>query len=525
MMHHLISFLLTVCAGAVCPLVPKPQHSSGSGEVFVLTNRTAVHYSVEFRGQAELLQSEIHRYCGIDLILSDAASAGKCENAAIRLIPGPKSYSEEQYSVDMDQDGICLRAVSGSGAVNAVMTVVQLARLSEKNGDSLVMDCWKIEDRPRYSWRGFMLDEARHFFGKEKVMQILDWMALYKMNRFHWHLVDTQGWRIEICRYPRLATVGGIGNHGDPDAPAKYYTQAEIREIVAYAAARNIQIIPEIDMPGHASAAVRAYPEFDGGGSGKVPSYTFNPGKEGTYKFLSDIIGEIDALFPSQIIHIGGDEVSYANSDWNTDADVRGLMERESLDSLRQVEDYFARRMADSVYVRKNCVAAWDEVAAAGLDKDRTIVYFWRQNRTDMLQKALDMDYRIVCSPRLPMYFDYAQDTLQVHGVDWRRFSANTYRKVYEYECTSYDVEYPRNPRILGVQANLWTERVCTEDRLDYMMFPRIAALSETAWTEKENKDIEDFDSRLEKQLDLYRKDKIYFCNPFDRSETGEPMR
>ena len=200
-------------------------------------------------------------------------------------------------------------------------------------------------------------------------------------------------------------------------------------------------------------------------------------------------------------------------------------MQRENLDSLKQVEQYFSRRMADSVYARCNKVAAWDEVVDAGLDKDRTIVYFWRPNRTDMLQKALDAGYPIVFSPRLPMYFDYAQDTLQVHGVDWRRFTANTYVKVYEYECDACDVKYPKHPDILGVQANMWTERVCTDDRLDYMIFPRLAALAETAWTDRDKKNLEDFNRRLELQLELYREDKIYFCNPFNREETGEPMR
>ncbi len=526
MLQQFITVFLAAWVGSACPLVPRPQHSSTDGGTVTLADKAIVKYDPMFRSQAELLQYEIHRYAGIDLILADDDAAAKGRRVSVSLVQGRKSWGEEQYGIDMDSGGICLKASAEAGAVHAVMALVQLARLSPKgSAGEIVMDCWKIEDKPRYEWRGFMLDEARHFFGKEKVRQILDWMALYRMNRFHWHLADVQGWRVEIKKYPRLATVGGIGNYNDPEAPAKYYTQEEIREIVAYAEARNIRIIPEIDMPGHASAAVRAYPEFDGGGSEKVPHYTFNPGREETYGFLSDILGEIDALFPSQTIHIGGDEVSYANSDWNTDGNVQALMRREGLDSLKQVENYFTKRMADSVYARCNDVAAWDEVADAGLDKDRTIVYFWRQNRTDMLQKALDGGYRIVCSPRLPMYFDYAQDTLQVHGVDWRKFSANTYVKVYEYECTEYDVKYPEHPRILGIQANLWTERVRTPERLDYMLFPRIAALAETEWTERENKDIADFNGRLEKQLELYRRDNIYFCNPFDRDETGEPMR
>lgn len=523
-MCSLFTIFLSAILGTVCPLVPRPQHSSAVEETFVLKDGAVISYDAAFRPQAQLLQAELHRYAGVEAVLAESG-VHKDLKPQISICPGPKSFEKEEYSIKMGRGGVQLKASDASGAVNAVMAFVQLARLSDRNHGKVEMDCWNIEDRPRYQWRGFMLDEARHFFGKEKVKQLLDWMALYRMNRFHWHLADTQAWRIEILKWPRLANVGGIGNHTEPDAPAKYYTQAEIREIVAYAAERNIEIIPEIDMPGHATAAVRAYPEYDGGGSEKVHSYTFNPGKEGTYAFLSSVLAEVDVLFPSQIIHLGGDEVSYANSDWKTDKDVQQLMQRENLDSLKQVEQYFSRRMADSVYARCNKVAAWDEVVDAGLDKDRTIVYFWRPNRTDMLQKALDAGYPIVFSPRLPMYFDYAQDTLQVHGVDWRRFTANTYVKVYEYECDACDVKYPKHPDILGVQANMWTERVCTDDRLDYMIFPRLAALAETAWTDRDKKNLEDFNRRLELQLELYREDKIYFCNPFNREETGEPMR
>lgn len=522
-MGNILTILLTAAIGIGCPLVPKPQSSVQVEESYILTDDVQITYDSVAEAQAELLQGELLRCLDLTSVLVPANAAKSFYGILLRK--GPKNWEEEQYSLEMSSDRVMITASAKGGFVCGVMAFMQLARLSQKKTGNVVMDCWKIEDKPRYEWRGFMLDEARHFFGKHKVKQLLDWMALYRMNRFHWHLCDTQAWRLVIKQYPKLTNVGGVGEHGNPDAPAKYYTQDEIREIVSYANERNIEIIPEIDMPGHATAAVRAYPEYDGGGSEKVQSYTFNPGKEETYQFLNNILAEVDVLFPSQIVHIGGDEVSYANSDWNTNPDVQSLMKRESLSSLKDVENYFCRRMADSLYKRNNFVAAWDEVAGAELDNDRTIVYFWRPNRTDMLQKALDMGYKIVCSPRLPMYFDYAQDTLQVHGVPWKKFGVNSYSKVYEYETDVYEVNYPEKSNIIGVQANMWTERVCTEDRLDYMIFPRIAALAETAWTNRENKDLDNFNKRLELQLDLYRKDFIYFCNPFDSSETGEPMR
>ena len=522
-MSNLLTILLTVALGIGCPLVPRPQSFNAVEEQYVLADNVVISYDEVCLPQAQLLQGELLHHLGVTSILAPAQD--KKAVSGIVLREGPKNWGPEQYSLEMNSKGVVITANAKGGFVYGVMSLVQLARLAQDKEGKIAIDCWNISDKPRYAWRGFMLDEARHFFGKKKVKQLLDWMAMYRMNRFHWHLCDEPGWRIEIKKYPRLALVGGVGEHGDPNVPAQFYTQDEIREIVAYAAERNIEIIPEIDMPGHATAAVKAYPEFDGGGSAKRPSYTFNPGKEGTYQFLSDILAEIDALFPSQIVHIGGDEVSHANESWKTDEHVQSLMKREGLDSLKAVENYFCKRMADSLYRRGNKVAAWDEVAGADLDKENTIIYFWRQNRTHMLQKAFDNEYSVVFTPRLPMYFDYANDTLQVHGVPWKKFTANNYWKVYNYECTEYDVKYPKSPKILGIQANMWTERVHTADRLDYMIFPRIAALAETEWTEKENKDLKNFDERLKKQFELYRKEHIYFCNPFDRDETGEPMR
>lgn len=522
-MNILTLFLAGLLAVNSCPLVPKPQVSEPVDEKFTLTSSVCITYDEGCAGHADFLQGELLRYLDVTSIVMP--SDGKKTSKGIVLRNASGKSHPEQYELDMSSERVVIKAGDRGGFINGMMSFIQLARLSQKKKGSAVMDCWKIEDRPRYEWRGFMLDEARHFFGKKKVMQLLDWMSLYRMNRFHWHLSDSQGWRIVIKKYPRLAYVGGMGEHGNSNLPARYYTQEEIREIVAYAAARNITVVPEIDMPGHASAAVKSYPEYGGGGTKTNPTFTFNPGKEATYKFLNDILAEIDALFPSQIIHIGGDEVSGAHGSWERNTDIQALMKREGLGSLKEVETYFCKRMADSLYRRNNSVAVWDEMAGAELDKERTIIYFWRPNQLKQLQKALDNEYSIVFTPRFPMYFDYANDSTQVHGVPWKRHAPNNYWKVYNFEYTDFDVEYPENSKILGVQANMWTERVCTEDRLDYMIFPRIAALAETAWTQKENKDLEDFNERLLKQFELYRKDLIYFCNPFDKSETGEPMR
>ena len=212
--------------------------------------------------------------------------------------------------------------ITGADPAGVFYGIVSLMQLIDVHGSKINRAV--IHDKPRYLWRGFMLDEARHFWGKEKVLQILDWMAYFKLNKFHWHLTDSQGWRIDIEAYPRLGMVGGQGTYSDPnEETAFYYTQDEIREIVDYATARHIEIIPEIDMPGHADASNRAYPQYSGGKESiNYPDFTFNPGKEETYRYLTNIMREVSALFPSSYIHIGGDEVSFGMDAWNRDSAV-----------------------------------------------------------------------------------------------------------------------------------------------------------------------------------------------------------
>lgn len=519
---------------ALCPIVPLPQNSSKISDKFELSTKTMISFDKELSEIAHYLQTELLKHLDVTVGL---LLPGDIENnnpkIELSMSPNKKKDSKEgSYEIKMNSQKILIVSDSKKGVFNGVISFIQLARLSEQQGEKMSVDCWNIKDAPLYEWRGYMLDEARHFFGIKKVKQILDWMAHYKLNKFHWHLTDSPGWRIEIKKYPLLGSVGGVGSWSDkyvdywnPNTPTKYYTQEEIKEIVSYASERFIDVIPEIDMPGHASAATRAYPEFSGGGTlPRFPGFTFNPGRDTVYTFLTDILREVDVLFPSQIIHLGGDEVHYGDEGWKTDKYVKELMKKENLENIKEIEKYFFKRIADSLFNFNNKLAAWDEVADSDLPPANTIVYFWRQNRLEQLQKSLDKGYSIVFSPRLPMYLDYAQDTLQVHGVPWNKFGVNSYDKIYNFSKNDFDVKYPKNSKILGIQANLWTERVVTENRLDYMTFPRIAALSETAWTEEKNKNLTNFNERLKKQLILYKKDGVYYHNPFEPRLTGEPI-
>lgn len=559
MMHKLFKIGLAalvatvVCSASAqqqqqeCPLIPKPVEAMAMDASFTLDNRTAILYDEEFAPQAQLLQGELLAQCGISPVLNPEGPQKGLSGTRI-VLQRAKKLGEEAYTLHIDDNIIILQASERKGMINATMSLLQLARLAyhtskgyisrdtwnpfyyndtlnaKPQEEKITLQGWHISDSPRFSWRGFMLDEARHFFGKKKVKQLIDYMALYKLNRLHWHLSDEQGWRVEIKAYPKLALIGGIGHNTDPFAPAQYYTQDEVREIVAYAYERGIEILPEFDMPGHATAMVKAYPEFSGGAKGsRKPNYTLNPGKEELYYFINRILKEVDALFPFQTIHIGGDELKDGNSVWNDNADIQALMKRENLTSFLDVEHYFAHRVADSLFQMNNRIAAWDELAGLDLPNEKTIIYAWRPDKLEMLRKAVEKDYNIVFSPRKPMYFDYAQDSLQVHGVGWKKFGVNSYRKVYDWDYSTFDVDFSKGGKILGIQANMWTERVDTPDRLDYLVYPRIIALAENAWTAREQKDIENFDLRLKEQFRLLRADDIYFNNPFDPTEHGEP--
>ncbi|WP_291869309.1 beta-N-acetylhexosaminidase [Maribacter sp.] len=424
----------------------------------------------------------------------------------------------EAYKLEIDRNKIKLTAENPKGVFYGLMTIWQGVKLSNSNA----IPCGLIKDKPRYVYRGFMLDESRHFFGKEKVKQIINLMSELKLNTFHWHLTDAPGWRIEIKAFPKLTTIGGQGNHTDPNAPAKYYTQEEIKEIVAYAAERFVTIIPEIDMPGHATAANKAYPEYSGGGSEKHPEFTFNPGKESTYAYLTTILRETASLFPSEYIHIGGDEVHFGNAKWVKDAHINSLIKREGLTSMKDVENYFIRRMADSIVTLNKKVAGWDEITKSGVDKENLLIYWWRHNKPGSLDEALNNKYSIVLCPRIPLYLDFIQHKSHKNGRIWDgKFS--TLDGVYHYPDSLHTFTTEDNYSIKGIQGCLWTEKVKTNQQIDFMTYPRIFALSESAWTENNNKNYIRFKSFLPSLYDYLDEQKIYYFNGVNDTLRLEP--
>lgn len=486
-----------------CPVVPAPVSAYTDGKTVDISNQwyvvcpdslkeAAAYFAMTLRNAVDLNIKQCKRKSAKDIILA-------CDNTCKK---------QEGYILRMAAKSVVINARTREGILNGINSLLQIILFSGTRKENAVrVSCWNITDAPEHSWRGLMLDESRHFFGKNIVKQLLDMMALYKLNRFHWHLTDETGWRIEIKRYPLLTSIGATGDAGNRNKKPQYYTQNDIRDIVQYASQRGIVVIPEIDMPGHASAANRSYPQFSGGGSPKHPDFTFNPGLSGTYTFLTNILKEVSGLFPSRVIHIGGDEVSFGNEKWSSDTAIIGLKAKYHLKTNTDVEHYFIRRMADSVYRLGCVVAGWDEIADAGLDPDKTIIMWWRHDHPEQFRKAVAKGYRVVACPRLPFYFDFVQSGRDKVGRRWNK-AFNPLENVYGFDIDSL-LANKKETQWIGVEAALWTEQIASPQRLYYMLFPRICAMAENAWSSAGNRSFGSFEKRLYRQLSYWKQNGI----------------
>lgn len=500
-------------------IIPKPNQIVQKEGSFILNGKTAIVAEQNLKKLSWYLTNELLKHNKLSL-----NTLRQSQEHGIYLSLDPKyKIGGESYTLEVKADKITIKSATEHGLFNGIVSFLQLARTAKPTKKSFSIPALMITDQPAYGWRGFMLDESRFFFGVEKVKSILDWMAFYKLNRFHWHLTDEPAWRIAINKYPRLGLVGGIGNYLNPNAPAQYYSQDQINEIVRYAADRFITVIPEIDMPGHATAANMAYPEYSGGGSKAHPEFTFNPGKEATYQYLTDILKETNVMFPAEMIHLGGDEVSYGNEKWKTDPAITALKQSAGLADDKAVEKYFMKRMADSVFRMNAKVLVWDEMADAGLPEDKTVIFWWRHDQPKQLKIALNNKYQVVLCPRLPLYFDFVQDSAHQYGRKWGKLY-NPIQQVYDFDAQQFLESPSQNAQLLGIQANLWTETVPTTQRLDYLLFPRISALAEAAWTSTANKNGEDYLNRMKNHLSLYKQANLYYFDPFNPLIHPEPV-
>ena len=469
--------------GAGLGLIPWPVKIEAQPGQCVLNGQTVVAADPAFTNEAVWLTETLH--------LPRAAAAS--ENRVWLTAQGAAGFAAEAYQLEAGREGVIIRAAAPAGAFYGCQTLRQLLRPDARGIPRVT-----ITDSPRYAWRGLMLDVSRHFFDRPTVLRVLDWMADYKLNRLHLHLTDDPGWRLEIPSYPELTRLGARGNYSDSNAPACFFTRDDLRDIVAYAARRHIAVVPEIDMPGHAGAATRAYPQLDGG------RQTFNPARAETFEFLQRTLRDVMEVFPSPWIHFGGDEVD--RSQWQVSAGLTA----EGITRPDQLEGYFVRRMAGFISQQGRTPMGWDEVVAAK-PATNTVVFWWRHNKPEVLEEALAAGYSVVLAPRAPCYFDYPQDKTQP-STGWKLW--NTPEAVYGGPSLPAGLSRAQRGQILGVEACVWTERIATVPRLEYMLLPRLVALAEMAWTPDEARDFAQFSLRLKPQLDGFRQAGIHFFAP-----------
>jgi hexosaminidase len=428
------------------------------------------------------------------------------------------SLSKEGYELEVTPTGARLRAATNAGLFYAVQTFKQLLPSAIFSPNKVENVTWHIQgiriaDEPRFAWRGLHLDVCRHFMPVAFIKKLLNVMALHKLNTFHWHLTDDQGWRIEIKRYPKLTEVGAwrtetmIG-HGLSTLPHQFdntphggfYSQDEVREVVAYAHERHITIVPEIEMPGHAQAAVTAYPELGNTGEklevGKiwgVIEHVFNPSEE-TIQFLQNVLLEVIELFPGKYIHVGGDECP--KKEWRESAAAQQRIKDLGLKDEDDLQSYVISRMDSFLHEHGRQLIGWDEILEGGLAPHATVMS-WRGQEGGIV--AAKAGHDVVMAPTSHVYLDYYQsDQTEQEPLAIGGFTS--LEKVYSFEPIPSELNTSEAEHILGAQAQLWTEYVKTPEHAEYMLFPRLCALAEVVWTEKKNH--QDFLGRLEGMLE-----------------------
>ncbi len=477
-------------------LIPLPYKSEEKYGEFVINNSTTVYADAELARAKDLFISLIEKVCGYKIhnVLS--------KNAVVRFLYD-RVQPKEGYRIECSTDSLTIYASGYAGAFYAVMSLRQLFCMDVPEApEILTMHAISVTDRPRLGWRGIMLDESRHFFGVETVKKLLDRMSMYKLNVFHWHLTDNEGWRIEIKKYPLLTEVGGKRRGtqtlawGKPNVVSwieyqGYYTQEQIKDIVAYAKERNIMIVPEIDMPAHFAAAVAAYPELSCGNRAIEPSVRHSDhtdiiacaGKESTYRFIYDVIDEICELFPAPYFHIGGDEA--AKKEWKKCPVCQKSIKDNKLKDEEGLQGYFHNKIALYLKRKGRTMIGWNEILMADNLERSVIAQYWVPARDRNVEKQAEDGRKLIISKHQAFYFDMPYAMVKL---------SDTYR---------FDIAdlYLKEESVLGLEGALWTEWVPTPERLDFQLFPRMEALSEVAWTPEEKRDYQDFCKRLSKRM------------------------
>jgi hexosaminidase len=537
--------MLPTCAGQThsIALVPQPlRMERGAGE-FALNKDTAILVAKDSADAANVgkqLAERIGRGAGLKLAVKPSDKKTAVANAVLLAIDESNdALGAEGYRLDAAADGVVITAAAGPGLFYGMQTLLQLlppqvfSPVKVKEDATWAVPAVHIEDRPRFPWRGLLLDVARHFFNKAEMKNFIDLMAQHKLNTLHWHLTDNQGWRIQITQYPQLTKIGawrkkmdvgyGLnskeGTAWGPDGRyGGFYTKDDIREIVAYAKTRYVTIVPEIEMPGHAIAALAAYPEYSCSGGPyhtdmyKIPTGVFCAGNDATFVFLERVLAEVIALFPGKYVHIGGDEVK--KNAWKQCKKCQARIRQEGLKDERELQSYFIRRIEKFVNAQNRTMIGWDEILEGGLAPNAAVMS-WRGVEGGVA--AANAGHDVVMTPIAHCYFCFVQaETGEPPGYTQRHGEKITVSldKVYSFEPVAPAIDADKAKHVLGAEGTLWSEYFPNYAHAQYMAYPRACALAEVTWTDPSRKNWDDFRSRLDVHLQRLKAQKVNYRQP-----------
>ena len=521
-----MALLMSSCSkedAVLPPVIPKPNYMEKTRGVFNLKENQVIYYQADsLKASAELLAGILNE-SGNSFIVKNTNEPNK-RGIIIKMSDNEKDR-DDSFEIQISKKTIAIKARNIEGVVYAISTMKQLAFFSRYSDNYI--PCMAIKDYPRFHYRGMHLDVSRHFMPADFIKKYIDYLFLFKFNYFHWHLVDDQGWRIEIKKYPLLTETGSkrketLKGHFS-DKPLKYdnttyqgfYSQDEIKEIVDYAQTRNITIIPEIELPGHSQAAIASYP-FLGCTRDNVmvktewgiSKYLYNL-EDTTFSFLYGVFDEICDLFPGKYIHIGGDEA--IKDQWRASARIQQQMQELGINDEEGLQKYFIEKISDYLVKKNRHIIGWDEITEGGIPDSAVVMYWrWWNEKHDIPLIAARQGHHIIMTPTFPLYFDYYQskdknEPLAIGG--YTPLSA-----VYQYEPVPESFDSTLTPYVLGAQANVWTEYMKTPQQVEYMIFPRMMALSEVLWTENQKREPGEFLVRLSSFEPFLIKNNINYC-------------
>ncbi|WP_343703775.1 family 20 glycosylhydrolase [Chitinophaga sp.] len=491
-------------------VIPAPLHIQAGKGSFPLNRQTRILVeagSKDLQNVAKELAAGIHRQSGLQLPVGALGKMVPVNAIVLRL--QADTLGNEGYRLTVRPGLATASASQPAGVFYAAQTILQL--LPAGPSKSPVLPAVTIADKPRFGWRGLMLDVGRYYYPVDYIKQYIDYMAMHKLNTFHWHLTEDHGWRIEIKKYPRLTSVSAwrngtqFTNNRVNDHPhGGFYTQEEVKEVVAYAQSKFITVVPEIEMPGHSLSALAAYPELScTGGPFEMPvkwgiqKDVYCAGNDKTFAFLEDVLTEVAALFPGEIIHIGGDECP--KDRWKACSRCQQRIKDNKLKDEHELQSYFITRIEQFLQTKGKRIIGWDEILEGGLAPNAAVMS-WRGTKGGI--EAARQLHPVVMTPNNFMYFDYYQGEAYLEPYCIGGFVP--LRKVYEYEPVPAELNAEEAKFILGVQANIWCEYIHSPEKANYMTFPRAAAMAETGWSSAGRKNWEDFTRRMESQYLRY---------------------